>query len=517
MKKSRFSLVLSLLILPLFAFNAFAEGSQETSSEGNALKFSEIFKTFIDCKSAYISLAVFFIAFIFLIVFRKKIYKSLSSGNKDKMSGVFLIAFGLMSGVCLVFALITDGKSWSRTFHQIDNFPFPISQFSDYLAGVHLASTSQFSELSKYFSPFAIMIYLFLSKFMPADIVKSYNVIVESSMIRNQSIMFLYLLVVLFTCASIYKINQNILLETRRDYIKEILLIVLFLSFPSVYCIELGNIAGVSLALCSLYILLYCFGKKKQREFALVALGAAAAITPSTIIFALLMFDGSKTKKRIFDTLRAILYCAILSFSSSFVIGSWNALSYFKFYFTITPDFAELGNTSVANLFVFLGVKNTAILWLMTLVTTLIALMCMIVLKKPWMKALAGLYIMLNFFEFSSPELLIFATVPLILLLREKKHEPIDWVALLDLSFIIIPIPAWYYFDENKFSAFLSSLNLDYTVCANNLFSLAAVQAALIILITEMARELKERTKTAKTAAPNVSDNKEDSKIEKTA
>lgn len=494
MKKKFAIFASSVFFIVYSSFCAFAEGADNNMADKTGFSIADAFKSFIACKSAIVAAVLFAAAVILLAVFGKKLREKLNTSSSGAMIIAFIALFSAGGIGCLALALMTDGKAWSGMMHIDNSLSFILTQFSDYLGTLHYAGTKNFSEIAGSFSPLSSLIFLALAQFVPAKLILSDSRLVLASMTKNQPIMLLYLFLVLFICVSIYRMNRTVLCKNGHSVTKEIIAFLLVFSYPAIYCIELGNIAGLSLALTVFFILFKDSEKRAVRETALVLMGISAAVTPYTLVFIILLFFGNEDgKKRIIDAVKTFAYFLALFIIPAIFTGFGNALTYINTMFAIQTDAYSMGNTSIAGLLVFFGIHNTIVLQMITVFANIISIMCMYALKSGWQRATAAVYIMLNIFGVSAPHTYIFIIIPLVLLISEKSHTAKDWLYLLSYTLLLMPIPAWYYFDESNFTAFLNSFGLNYTPAANNLFALAAVQMMLILMCSQVIEKLKKR------------------------
>ncbi len=495
MKKKLIFFISSIFFAFFASFPVSAESAiSEDLPKDYKFSLANAVEAFINCDSAIVGAVIFLIVLILLIVFRKKLAEKLEGSSSGSMLGVFMALFSFCGIFCLVLALMTDGKSWSGMMHIDNSGEYIFTQFSDYIGNMRRTSMGEFSKSASRFSPFALIVYLALAQFVPSGLVNSDLSLTYIVMMRNQSVMLLYLFLVLFTAVSVYKMNRTVLGKNGLVLKNDIVAIMAVFSYPVIYCIELGNLTGFSFALALFFVLFANSEKRALRETALVLLGVSAAITPYTLIFALLLFfDESSRKRQITDAVKTAVYFSVLFFIPAVFTGFGNAFTYVKTLVSIPSDVYASGNTSIANLLIFFGIKNQFILYIITALTDAMALLCLIFLKSKRLKATAAVYIILNIFGVNEPQVYMFILIPLMMLFSEKTHTAKDWLYLLSFSLLVLPIPTWYFFEERNFTYFLNAFGLDYTPAANGLFALAAVQLMLIIMCSQLVTQMKNR------------------------
>lgn len=491
-----FSAVILLMLtsgLTVFAADAAAAPAAQSSA----------FRVFLTCKSAVIPAILFLLAAILLFVFRKKLTAKLRHTSADCMLNAFGIFFIVNGILCMVFALATDGVTWSHMMHKESVSGYPISQFSDYLGTLRNAGSKFFYKSADSFSPLSLLIFFLLAQFMPADLLLSQSAVTYMQMAKNQTIMLTYLFLVLFLSVLIYRMNRVVLRRNGLTTKNEILLFLLIVSFPSIYCIELGNIVALSLALTMFFLLFRDHEKRALREISLAAIGVSAALTPYTLLFALLLLK-KKDKKNVIAFVKSAVYFVVLFIAPAFFTGFGNMLDYVKNFFSVPTNGFVVGNTGIANLLAFFGVRSAVPMIILMFLMELVALVCVFVLPATWQKMAAILYIILNFAGVSANEIYLFALIPFVFLMTEKEHKLIDWIYLLALSLLITPIPEWYYFEQEKVKLLFQSCGISYISSANNLFSLAAVQLLFVLIVRQsvpILRQMQKQTPAPKSAA----------------
>lgn len=487
--KKILTVLLSLIILLSMSVCARAEGGYDYTTDTG----TTVWSAFAESKSALAAGIVFAAILALVLIFRKKLKKKLNNSTAKHMTAAFIIFFSVCGTACLALTLATDGEAWLDMMHGETLGPYSMTQFSDYAETARNAGSRLFYKSAERFSPMALLLYFIIAQFLPSNLILSESTSSYMLMLKNQTVILLYLFLVLFTTVLLYRMNRSVLRRNGLRAQDELIAFLAVVSYPSVYCIELGNTAGLSIVLTMFFILFMDSEKRLLRELSLIAIGFSAAITPYTILFALLILKD-KSKNSIIPFVKAAGYFIVLFILPAFFTGFGNMLDYVKSFLSVSADGFTAGNMSVANLLVFFGVKSKAALYAVMLLTELIAAVCVFLLPSSWQKCAAIVYIILNFYGISEPTLLIFVFIPLAFLMAEKRHKASDWSYLTAFSFLVTPLPAWYYFDKKYFALFLEEFNLEYIPAANSLFSLAATQMIFILIVSQTAATIIKKS-----------------------
>lgn len=467
-----------------------------TTAVAQGSSVSDIFSTFVESGAALTAGIIFIIAALAALLFGKKLKGKLDKASSSAMVTTFIVIFSVCGLGCLGLALATDGQSWLNMMYHTTTADMLTAHFSDYAMTARNAGAQFFYKSAERFSPMGLLIFFLLAQFMPTEYILNESFLKYSMMFKNQTIILLCLFLVLLAVVPIYRMNRAVLRKNELRIQDELVSFLLVVSFPGVYCIEMGNIAGFCLAAVMFFLLFKDAEKRVFRELSLFFLGLSAAVAPYTLLFALLLLD-KKDKKRINDFVKTTVYFVVMFICPAFFTGFGNMLKYVKHFLSVSTVSYTPGNMSIANLLIFFGIKSVPVLYIVMLLTEIIAVVCLFRLPTVWQKCAAIAYITLNMFGISEVTLAIFAFIPFVFLLAEKKHKASDWLYFGALTLLITPIPAWYYFDELYFGDFLTCFGLPYIESANNLFSLAAVQILFIVMLCQTIKTFKKPNKTA--------------------
>lgn len=468
------------------SITAFAESAESTGTTVS------IFEYFAKSNAAIVSAVISAVLLLFVIIFNKKIKKGLSDTTASQLTNAFIAFFSVSGIACLAMAFATDGETWSNLMHVTNDSKIPLAQFEDYIQSLKSAGSQHFDRTATTNTPFGHLVYFILAQFLPPNLIFSESIAEYALVLKNQTFMFLYLLLVVFCMVLLYRMNRAVLRKNNLNMRDEVVSFLLVVSYPTVYCVEKGNIAVFSIVLVMIFMLLRNNEKHLIKELSYVSLAAASALTPYTLFFVVLLLE-EKTKKCAMRVVRTVLYFLILFISPAVFTGFGNLLTYMKALVSVPATDFISGNMSIANLLHLFGISNNIVIYAIVILTQLIAVLAVFTLPSVWQKTTAIAYIILNIFAFSDAVAVMFVFIPFIFLLAEKEHKAVNWLYLLSFALLITPFPEWFRADAKNFTAFLGSMGISDIRNANNLIALAAVQFLLVLLFYQMTSAMKSR------------------------
>lgn len=496
MKKKLISL---MTILSLFFTSALSCSAAGVNASANEFNFYMFRNSFAGCTSVQIA-AFFTIAVILIfLIFRKKIVNRLNNSSAASMLNAFIAFFSVFGIACLALAFASDGETWSGLMHYEADGRATNTQFSDYIITIQDAGSKRFAASAARFTPFSLTIYHIIAQFLPAKMVLTESLLAYQTILRNQTFMFLYLILVMLCIVLIYRMNRAVLRRNGLNMRDELIVFLTVVSYPTIYCVELGNIVGFSIALSLFFILYHDAKQTVLKELSHIALAVSAAITPLTILFVCLLVKGN-TKKAVLNIIKIIVYALILFFTPCIFTGFDSLAIYVENLFSINPESYIISNMSIANLLIFFGIESVPVLQIVSVIMNITALAAVVILPKTWQKLSAVVYIILNIFAISDPMMLIFIFIPFVFLLAEKEHKATDWLYLLVFALLITPFPEWFWFDRAQFNIVTISMGIKDIRNANNLISLAAVQFMYVVILCQSIKQLCTKNRKTDTA-----------------
>ena len=492
MKKKILFLAITTATIFSSVITGFAASVTNLQSVQGEFNLRFFIKSFLTCNSAVIVVTAVFILFMMLLAFRKKLKRKLDNSTASQLINTFILFFSVFGIGCLAMAFATDGETWSNLMHKNTETNLVYTQFEDYILSLQSAGSQQFYKTATANTPFAHLIYFILAQFLPTRLLFSNPVTVYGQILKDQEFMFLYLILVMFCVVLLYRMNRSVLRNNSLNMRDEVVAFLFAVSYPAIFCIEKGNITIFSIVLVMIFITLRNSEKNLFKELSLIAIAVSAAITPYTLIFALLMFED-KSKKTVLRFIRTCVYFFILFVTPAIFTGFGNLLTYVKAFISVSAEGFIPGNMSIANILHFFGISNTIIVYAIILLTDAIALIAMFMLPSMWQKTAAATYIILNIFAYSDASALMFLFIPLVFLFAEKQHRASSWAYMITFAVLITPFPEWFRFDINRFTIFLSSIGIADIQNANNIASPVATQFILVILFYQLVCMLKSK------------------------
>lgn len=493
MKKNITFFITLFTLLSLTAITSFA--AETTAAASTA---SDFFTYLSQCPPVLAVLSISAVLIILTLIFRKKIAKKLNKSDASQMINAFIVFFSVFGIACFAMAIATDGVTWKHILNGTDDALDKYTHFSDYIKTLQNAGSQRFYKSAETQSPFSLLIFFILAQFMPANYIYSEAYLQYLSIIKNQTFIYLYLILVLFCIVLIYRMSRSQLRHNGLKMRDELVAFLMVVSYPTMYCISMGNITGVAVALCLYFLEFYNSERKLYRELAIVAIAISGAIVPYTFIFAVLLLKDRSKMSRLNFAQAAVFFITLFILPAAFT-GFDNLATYLKSTFLIASDFIP-GNSSIANLLRIFGAGDV-VLYTVTIITEIIALICVFILPSTWQKTAAAVYFILNILTNANSLPTVFVVIPLVYLLKEKTHKATDWLYLLALSLLITPFPEWFYSYANEFNMMLESLGILGIQNANEIIAPVASQMIFVLIVCQAVSVIKNKRKQKKEAS----------------
>ena len=457
-------------------------------SSVTAKSWSNYFEYFAECPVS-VGVCIFsIIAVIIFAIFCRPLAKKLNGTNSSKMIGAFIAILAVSGAGMFITSLISDGTAFGHLLHSENTDPGATFHFFDYLNSLRNAGSKNFELMAEEYSPASMLIFYVIAQFMPNKYISSTGIAALIKMSREQTFVYCYLIIITFIILFINKFNNEILRANGNKTKNEIFTFLLIITYPTLYCIKLGNIIGLSFTFLMAFIAFYNSEKRTNREIALVALGISAAITPYTIVFALLLL--TKKKDSVYQLAKALLYSVILFMAPAFFTGFGNMLEYIKHLF-VTPSSISIENIAVSGILRFIGIESDAVIYVIGTIFALVALACIFILPATWQKTAAAVYFIIDIVPSAPNAILLFVFIPFVLMLAEKSHKAIDWMYFAAFSLLVLPIPEWFMADGDAFHSMFESIGVYVVHNANELIAPFAIQLIFVLCVCQAVSALK--------------------------
>lgn len=488
MKKKTISL--TAIMLAVFACAITCQAAD--TSAITTRSWSNFFNYLAECPAAIAVAAVSAVIVLALIIFSKPLSKKLNNTKTSLMFNVFIIFFAICGIGSLIAAFVSDGVTLGHMLHSENTQTAATFHFYDYLNTLRNAGSKNFERGAYNYSPMSMLIFYVIAQFMPTRYILSSGFPSLIQMSRNQTFIYCYLIILMLLLVLCYRVHRNMIRMNGCKMREEVVSFLLIVSYPTLYCIKLGNILGLSCVLLMFFIAYRDSQKRSAREFALISLALSAAITPYTLIFALLLV--SKDKNSFYNISKAFLYSAVLFVAPAFFTGFDNLALYIKNLFII-PNELSIENIAISNILRFIGMESKPLIYVIAAVFEIIALACIFILPSAWQKSAAAVYLIVNLVPSAPNAILILVFIPLILLFTEKTHKAADWLYLGAYALLITPLPEWFWTDREDFLSMFESLGIFTVHNANELIAPFAIQLIFVLVVCQSVSVLIKNKK----------------------
>ncbi len=376
----------------------------------------------------------------------------MSSCKSQDLLNAYYCMFVLFLSVFLLFAMLSRGKLFSDVwFYNI--FLNSADHFMDFFNSVRDASKLSVYKNGIIYPPLVNMMYFFISKLVSAELVSApfyYRTVLRDDQVG----MMVYIILALICIVTISKIIDAYFESIGLIKHNRLVSFVLILSYPMIYCLERGNCALVALALTMFFVFFRNSENKYIRELSYILLAIAAGIKIYPAVFGILLITDKKYK----EAARLAVYGVILFFLPFFFydgFGSIKDIYHNLIEFNNNKSSFNIGNVSItiiAFIAEFLGLDKD--FWLtvgntLFVITETLAVAAVFLLPKSWQKAAAIVYLIMNISAVSDTYNVIFYLIPFILFLTQKDgFRKVDIIYFLMFALLMIPIPAFYYFNH---------------------------------------------------------------------
>ncbi|HWY80298.1 MAG TPA: glycosyltransferase 87 family protein [Candidatus Sulfotelmatobacter sp.] len=382
-------------------------------------------------------------------------------------------------GVLFLFlgGLITRGYSTLFLF-QVNRSDF----FMDFYLPLSELFNGPYAHGSIY-PPLPALFYKLMLRFVPYNIVTHGAFAIRSSQAGEMVFLFYILVTLLAFFVLIMEVKGGSRLE------KYVFSFVTVFSAPFLFQFERANIIFVVL----LFLIIYVFFKDSKKsiiqEIALISLSVASAIKLYPIVFLLLLIK----EKRFSETIRVVVYTAILFFLPFFALGGLSQLPVLIKNITTTSNgiFAWGVGSSVSmqsitriigSLFGNFGATPILIGNIISIIILLLGILVAFFMRSKWKTVALLTLTMILVPSISFEYTLIFMLIPLIMFLdREEKKKKNEYI--YTICFVLIFTPFLFGNVDSINSGFGPHARpLTYEVLIQNI---ALVTMTILLLVKE--------------------------------
>ncbi len=368
--------------------------------------------------------------------------------SSGQLLRTYYVMFAVYAAAFLAVAVITRGES-VRNVLFYNAISGEDDYFMDYFNSIR-NSIFEFSyNIGVIYPPLVNLFYFFLSRLLPAGTTDNIDFpgryIVRNGQLPLLSYVLFTVAVVLFTV----KVIEKYVARSSLPRSKALLAYTIVFSYPSVYCIERGNITMLAAVLTLVFVMYRDSEKRYLRELSFIALAVAASIKIYPAVFGLLLIFDKKYK----DAARLAVYGAVLFIVPFFFYDGFTSIYQFVKKILDFSDkkavFFGVGQVSVKNIaallglvFDFTGDTVRRVGGTLFPLTQFLALFAAATVPLKWQKAAALTYFMINFAAVSQAYSVLFLVVPFLMLL--SGGEPlrrIDRVYLVVFALFFVPLP----------------------------------------------------------------------------
>ena len=468
------------IMLTLFAGNITCFATDVTTIPTRS--WSNFFEYFSESSVSVALIIAFAVIVSAAVIMHKPISKKLNNSTSDHMLNTFIAIFAIFGIVNIAMSLLSDSVTFNHLLHSENSNAAESYHFYDYLDTLRNAGSRNFDKSAENFSPLSLLIFYIVAQFMPSTYIHSTSMANYLQMAKHQTFVYCYLIILMLIIVLLYKTSKKLSGTNKFNLKEEIFFYLLVVSYPSLYCIKSGNIAGLSFVFAFFFITFRNNEKRYIRELALVSLAVSAAITPYTLIFALILF--AKDKNSVYSISKTALYSAILFILPAIFTGFDNLGTYISNLFVI-PASIDIENIAISDILMFIGINNRVLLYIISAIFVISAAACIVILPATWQKTTAALYVIINIVPSSSDVVLLFAFIPFMLLLTQKAQKAVNWLYFASFSLLTIPLPEWFWFERESFNSMFESIGIYSVHNANEILAPVAVQLIFVLLISQ--------------------------------
>lgn len=385
------------------------------------------------------------------------------STKSFKALNVFLVLSAISAVSIFILNILSHGSILNDMYYGSD-------YFMDFFNSLCDASTKDvYSERGVIYPPLASILFYLFSKMVPPEYAafdfesgKRHRFYSQGS---SQLLFLIFVIVfVILLAILLYSILQRKLTNIQAIAVS----FFLVFSFPTIYCIQRGNITLIALVLSLFFVFFRKSENKVIKELSFIALAIAAGLKIFPALFGLLLLTDKKYK----EAIRLAVYGIIAFFLPFAFYGGFAGLTdllnnIFRFSGMSTQSYSVQG-TSISNLlawFIFLfGIDLGTLIKIAKIVILLCCFFIFAFSDKEWVKLLTICFALANIDSTARIYILIFLIIPFVSFLLSKKSDTINIFYSILFCMLLISIPCYWYFQIDTISEMLNAfVSLDET------------------------------------------------------
>lgn len=460
--------------------------------------------------------------------------KTSSEKRSENMLYAFIVFYFFNLLACIIMGLMTDGGSVSASLFGLNRWS---DQFMDFFNSIRDSNQPNiYTERHSIYPPLAALLFRLIGTMVNQNLVNT-KFSARKSLYYDQRSMMIYFLFVIVCLLLMSRMIDYRMKHLKSKVFARIIGITLTFTFPVIYCVERGNIVLLCVV-CSMFFFFFRNSENKAiRELAYFNLAMAAGLKLYPAVFGVILLIEKKYK----DALRLVLYgficigiplayiymhdagilkslvsmcvdnmrvmtLAVSPFSARTLpasilsrknltsgTGVMQNIGYIilniKHFFLKKIGGLSFSSVSVQNFVYFPGIRKilsdkegttTALLFL----TEVVAAFNLFLTKSEWKRTFLLCYLMLNIPAASSSYSVSFITIPFVLFLCETKSvRRRDWISLGLFSFILTPLPVWWYFFYVQIRDWCYENKISYDISLNKITGFMFFQFMFLFIV----------------------------------
>lgn len=351
--------------------------------------------------------------------------------KRIKLSPVLLMVIMISIGIIIKYLVlvISGGLFYNTIFFENRHF----MDFFQHVDRFVKPGNVYFTDQDACFPAMAYVVYSLIYRLFSFEKVIDYNMLKETDIAMYIVSFYVGIFLLAFTLTFINNVKNISKAE------KNILCILLCLSYPFALAIERGNISVYVMLLILLSMCLKDSESKVGKEFALILIALAASFKIYPAIFGLIYIR----EKRFKEAIRLVIYGIISFFAPFAFFGGLVGLK--QFIYNITQIGTFITGISISGIVLRIIPGDTGIM--IGKILSILFLVCVVLIvmlsKLDWKSIALLSSLMMIFISESGSYCLIYWTIPLVMFINNNQKTKMDYcyAVLFSLVFACLPIP----------------------------------------------------------------------------